>query len=349
MAHSSRLVRDAKTVAREWVSEHAGSIPGFVGAYFAGSVNWLPDDAVMPATSDLDVNVVVDGPEEITREKILYRDLLLEITFLPFAWVRSPDQVLGHYHLAGGFRTPSVIADPSGHLTAIQAAVSREFARREWVRRRCEHARRRALDGLDALDPLVPFHQQVIGWLFPTGVTTHILLVAGLENPTVRRRYSAVAGLLAQYGQPPFQETLLALLGCEAMTRTQAERHLAALSEAFDIAAAAIESSFPFASDLSAIARPLAIDGSREMIEQGFHREAVFWIAVTYSRCQSILAADAPMELERFEPGYRTLLDDLGISSFAAIRARSERVKAHLPRVWNVAEAIIAANPAIEE
>ena len=345
------LLQQAKSVARQWVTENLSALPGFHGAYFAGSVGWLPDEAVLPPTSDLDINAIFTDPNlPKEREKLLYQGVLLEITYLPLQQVQSPDQVLGHYHLAGGFRTPSIILDPSGHLTELQRAVSRDYARRHWVRRRCEHARSRVLEGLASPDPSAPFHDQVIGWIFPTGVTTHILLVAGLQNPTVRRRYVAVRETLTEYGYLPFHETLLDMLGCTRMSRTRVERHLTALTDAFDAAKAVIKTPFSFASDISDIARPLAIDGSRELIEQSFHREAMFWIAVTYSRCQKVLAVDAPSELQRrFKPGYRELLGDLGITSFADLQRRGEQVRAHLPHLWQVAEAIMAANPGIEE
>jgi hypothetical protein len=190
----------------------------------------------------------------------------------------------------------------------------------------------------------------VIAWLFPTGVTAHLLLVAGLRNPTVRRRYVDVRELLAEYGQPAFHETLLDLLGCARMRRERAEQHLAALTEVFDVAKAVVKTPFSFASDISDLARPLTIDGSRDLIECGLHREAMFWIAVTYSRCQKVLAVDAPEELQqRFDPGYRQLLGDLGITSFADLQERSTQIKAHLARVWVSAEAIMAANPGIED
>src|SRR5919197_4968202 len=173
------LVGQAKSAARDWVIEEASRLPGFHGAYFAGSANGLPDDAVLPPTSDLDLNVVFTGragPSK--RGKVIYRGVLLDVTVLSVDQIGSPEIVLGHYHLAGGFRTPNIILDPSGQLTALQAAVSREFARCGWVRRRCQHARSRILEQLDALNAADPFHDQVIGWLFPTGVTTHMLLVA---------------------------------------------------------------------------------------------------------------------------------------------------------------------------
>lgn len=86
------------------------------------------------------------------------------------------------------------------------------------------------------------------------------------------------------------------------------------------------------------------------MIERGYHREAMFWIGVTHSRCQKVLARDAPEEMtQRFRDSYRELVGDLGVPSFAEVRRRCAEVERILPRVWELAEAIIAANQGIED
>ncbi len=348
------IVGQAKDAARQWVLEEARMAPGFRGAFYHGSTTWLPDAAVLPATSDVDVVIVHADPNPpATRGKVIYQDVLLDVSYLPGDQLQSPDQILGLSHLAGSFRTATIILDPSGRLTALQAAVSKDYAKRRWVYQRCEHARGKILTnlaGLAELNDAAPFHDQVIPWLFATGVTTHVLLVAGLKNPTVRRRYVAARDLLADYGRLEFYHTLLELLGCAHMSRARVEQHLAALAAVFDVAKEVVTTPFAFASDLSERARPIAIDGSRELIERGYHREAMFWVAVTYSRCQKVLYHDGSVEMrERFNPGYWSLLGELGIASFTDLQQRGEQVKALLPRVWEVADAIIAANPDIEE
>lgn len=345
------LVREAKEVARRWVMEEAAGVPGFRGAFFAGSTNWLPDDAHLPATSDLDVTVVLADPDPPEKPgKFVYGDVLLEVSYLPDERLRSPEAVLGDYHLAGGFRTPSIIADPSGRLGELQAAVSRDYARRRWVQERCEHARDNVLRHLRSLDASGPFHDAVTAWLFGTGVTTHVLLVAGLKNPTVRRRYVAARELLAEYGGLDLYEELLGLLGCARLGRGRVEEHLASLTDAFDAAKAVADAPFFFVSDISDVARPVAIDGSRELIENGQHREAVFWMVATYSRCQKLFHHAAPAGSEdRFGDGFRMLLGDLGIASFADLRRRSERVERFLPAVWEAAQTIMAANPSVRD
>jgi len=344
------LVKDAKDIARRWVAEQASDIPGYRGALFHGSIGWLPDDALIPALSDVDVMLVLDMPEPppLKLGKTPYQGLLLDVSVLASDELSPPERILGQYHLAGSFRSASIIADPSGLLACCQAVVARHFAVRRWVRQRCEHAHARVLRNLQSLRESDPLHDQVTAWLFATGVTTHILLVAGLRNPTVRTRYVATRALLSDYGYADFYEFLLRLLGCAELSRADVERHLPALAEAFDAAKAVIATPFPFASDITGAARPFAIDGSQDLMERGFHREAVFWMVATASRCQKVLAHDAPDEVrEQLLPGYRQLLGDLGIASFADLQERCDEVRAALPTIREVAEAIMAANPEI--
>jgi hypothetical protein len=340
----------AKAIAREWVVEHATDLPGFAGAYLAGSVTAMPDEATLPATSDVDVMVVLAASEPPDKPgKMIYRDVLLEITYMPEESLRTPEQVLGHYHLAGSFRTPSIIADPAGHLTALQIAVERDFVSRRWVERRCEQARDTVVQRLDSLDASAPFHEQVVPWLFAAGGMPHVLLVAGLRNPTVRRRYEAVHDLLVDYGHAASYPELLALLGCAAMTRERVAHHLDVVSQVFDATVPVVRSPFFFAADITASARPVAIDGSREMIARRHHREAIFWMVATFSRCMQILHADAPSMLPQWDSSYRDLLGDLGIGSFADLQRRGEDIRAVLPRTWVIAQAIMAANPEIRD
>jgi hypothetical protein len=344
-------VAAAKAIAREWVRAEAARMPGFWGAFYHGSTTSLPADAALPPTSDVDVMVVLAGAAPPPKlGKIRYRGVLLDVAYLARDELAAPEQVLGSSHLAGSLRGPSIIADPTGELARLQAVVAADYAKRYWVRKRCEHVQAKILGNLQSRDPAAPFPDQVVPWLFATGLTTHLLLVAGLRNPTVRQRYLAVRDLLAEYGHAAFYPALLDLLGCTQWSRAQAEQHMDALVVVFDAAGAVMQSPFVFAADLRLAARPVAIGGSRELIAHGAHREAVFWMAVTYSRCRLVLNRDAPPALrDRFAPGYARLFGDLGITTFAALDRRCAELPAFLPQVWAIAEAILAANPAIHE
>ncbi|GAA4566640.1 hypothetical protein GCM10023176_17160 [Micromonospora coerulea] len=71
----------ARAVAVEWVREHARREPGVRGAFFSGSTVGLPDDAVLPASSDVDVLLVRDEPAG-KLGKFRHRGVLLEVTAL---------------------------------------------------------------------------------------------------------------------------------------------------------------------------------------------------------------------------------------------------------------------------
>ena len=323
---------------------HARDAAWFRGAFFSGSTIGLPDDAELPAASDVDVMVVTAHDQAPPKlGKFLYHDTLVEVTYLPLHLLSSAEEVLASYHLAGCFRSDTIIADPTGHLRRLQARVARGFAEPPWVRRRCEGARRKITDGLRAIDLEAPFHDQVMAWLFATGVTTHVLLVAALRNPTVRLRYLAAREVLTDYGQAGLYPELLELLGCARLTRRRVQQHLLALASTFDAAVAVARTPFFFSSDISAPARPIAIDASQRLIDGGCHREAVFWMVATFARCQKILAADAEGEVRRaLAPAFEAMVADLGIASSADILRRADDVIRFLPRLWQTAETIMA-------
>ncbi|MFI6495874.1 hypothetical protein [Nonomuraea typhae] len=317
-------VKEAREAAARWAAGIACD-----GAFLTGSVTWLDDGDDLPGSSDVDVFLVA-GEQRPKLGKFLHDGVLLEATFITWDEIPSAAAILGHYHLAGAFRRDNVLADPTGRLRELQSEVAPAWAAPHWVHRRCEHAESRILKGLAGAAAAEPYPMAVLRWLFATGVTTHVLLTAGLRNPTVRLRYPEVRRLLMPYGRARLYEALLELLGSERLGPGRVERHLAAMTRAFDAAAGADGSPYPFASDISPQARHIAVDGSRELIERGLHREAMFWITATHARSLLVLGTDTP--------AFHELVADLRIGS---LEARAEEVRAFLPRLRRAAEKII--------
>jgi hypothetical protein len=250
--------------------------------------------------------------------------------------------------MAGGFRASSVISDPTGRLNDLSASVERDFANRRWVERRVEVARANCLGYVDHVGNDQPFHEQVTAWLFAAGITTHVILAAAMRNPTVRKRYLAARDILSEFDYLDFHESLLALQGSRELTSEQVRGHLMTLAEVFDETAALGPLPHRFSSDISEIARPIAIDGLMELIDLGFHREAVFWVVATYARCLEILDVAGQTELAaQFRPGFVRLLSDLSIGSGNDLRHGAEQVWEALPRVMDVAAAITDGHPGI--
>ena len=348
--------------AAEWVQSYASRQAGFRGAYLAGSIVGLADEVPWPESSDVDVMVVTGVEGEHTgvapagdvnvlpRGKFRYGGVLLEATLLPEQTLASPEAVLSSYHLAGALRVDTILSDPSGRLRSLQRAVSAALGQRRWVRRRCQEAWNKSDTGLASIGPGVPFYAQVNAWVFSRGVMTHVLLVAALRNPTIRRRYQAVREVLEAYGHDAIYPELLGFLGCADWTRAQTEHHLNAVIAMFDAAAAIGTTHFPWSSDVTPLARPILVEGSRALIERGHHRDAVFWVVATAARCQYILAADASdAERDAHAPAFQALAADLGIPDTPALLARAAAARAYLPQVWAIAEDVMARNPEIGE
>lgn len=332
------MVKQAKSIARQWVATEASTVPGFAGAFFHGSINWMADDAQLAPTSDLDVMLVVAEPPPVKLGKFLYNGVMIEISYLDWEALASAETILSTGHLVGSFQGGTIIADPTGRLRALEGEVALNYADPHWIRQRCINTEAKIRRNLDGIDPAAPLHHQITSWLFGTGVTTHLLLVAGLRNPTVRRRYVAVRDLLREIGEDATYTTLLQLLGCAEMDRTAVQAHLNRLIPAFDAAATVIRSPFFFAADLSEQARPVAIGGSQELIDRGDHREAIFWIVATYARCQDVFATDAPDLLATYTPHFEQLIAALGVYTYKDRVARRKVIYNTLPQLWQVAE-----------
>ncbi|MEU4535932.1 hypothetical protein AB0G15_13820 [Streptosporangium sp. NPDC023825] len=341
-------VKAGRLAAVDWINRHARRDDGYLGAYFTGSTAGMDPDAALPTGSDIDVAVVTSsGLPQPKIGKVAHRDVLLDITHFPAKVFASAEDVLSHYHLAHGLRTDNFIEDTTGELRALQKRVARHFAERNWVIRRCADAREKSEAGWRGITADAPWHDQVTTWLFATGVMTHVLLVAALRNPTVRLRYVAVRSVLADYGHAEMYDALLDSVGCTSLSADRTAHHHRALATVFDQAAALGRTPFFFSSEITPLARPIAIDSTQQLIERGDHREVVFWIAATFARCHKILATDAPEALRRLAPAFDEFLADLGIESTSDLTARAATSAAFIPTVWETAEAIMSANPDI--
>lgn len=308
------LASRAREVAYDFVQQVWADEAGYAGAFFAGSITELPAEAQLPSSSDVDVSVVWERDERPRTKpgKRRVDDLLLEITILTASDLSDPDRVAGTYYLAPSFRGGQLIDDPTGHLGRLERYIAQSYAHPDAVMRRVDHVLDLILQRLEALDGSASWHRQVSAWMFPTSLTTQIPLVAALQTPTVRRRYLAARKVLDEAEQPLIYQQLLTHLGCADVDSETVQAHLDALTSTYDLATTLARTPFFFSTDVSHDARPVAIEGSQQLINEGNHREAVFWIVATFARCLSVLAADAPSVLaEGHASAFRSCTRDL--------------------------------------
>ncbi|WP_211748386.1 hypothetical protein [Paenibacillus sp. Marseille-Q4541] len=338
-------VKLARQLASDWVKETAQQIEGFYGAYFSGSTITLSEDAELPPASDIDIVVVVEEEPSMKLGKFTYQGVLLEVTYLSMEQINEVEKVLCSYHLAGGFRYNSIILDKTGHLQNLYEQISTQYAQRKWVLCRCQEAYQKIINGIKHLDTSAPMHDLAPSLVFPIGITTHVLLVAALWNPTVRLRYLKTRQMLTEYNQLDLYEELLELLGSTHLTPQRVEHHLTELEKVFDAAVKVSSTPYFFSSDITEEARHIAIDGSRELIHSGNHQEAVFWIVATFARCHKIMASDALEEdKKKYEPAFHDLMSDLGLTTSQDYELRSQQLLEFLPGLWNAALQIIDDN-----
>ncbi|PTA44977.1 hypothetical protein [Micromonospora sp. RP3T] len=330
----------ARAVAVGWVRERMRADPSVEGALFSGSTVGLPGDAQLPVWSDVDVLLVRDSPG-VKVGKFVHRGVLLEVSSVTWAEVGEPEDVLGSWVFAPMFRTDAVIADPSGRLAAVRRRVAVGFADPVWVRRRCAGVRRRIENGLRGLDAGAPLAEQVLAWVFPTSLVAVWPAVAGLVDPTVRRRFVRASEVLTRFGFGGRYPELLAAVDGGGVGAERVREHLVGLAVVFDEVARLPREGFAFGADLAVAGRPVVFEGGAALVAAGRHREAMFWVVVTYARCLAVLGVVAPERERVLRPGLVAVLADLQVVSAADRRRRADAVLASLPGWQSVVDAIV--------
>lgn len=319
-------IDDARQVATTWVNQHAAPMPGFCGAFLTGSVLGS-SDGPLPPTSDVDIKIVLaaetlgpDGSEPNgacgasalpPQTKFWYHAVLLEVSYMWQSELADADSVATTDYLAAALQADSLLSDPTGRLAELHDDIAAGYATRTAVERRVNVRADGIRAALGNPDRTTPWPEQVMRWLFPTTLTTHLVLNATLRAPTVRKRYVALRQALADHDRLCWYREFLADLGCANLDARTTQRHLDRLTQIYDQAGAMTRSRFFFSADLLPQVRPVAIDGSQQLIDSGRHREAVFWIMATFCRCQLQLLTDAPAIARLMEDSFDAAAADL--------------------------------------
>lgn len=289
-----------------------------IGAFIGGSA--ATSDPAMPysPTSDIDCYLVVMGEPPATKiGKIVIEGVLLDISWISWHQIEAAptDAVIGSLLNLG-----IVVDDAEDRLQRAQRDIRKTFAHPTAVTLRLEDMKGRIRGGLkaDSSDRSNP--EQVMNWLFPATLTTHLPLVQHCVPLTVRKRFVAAKRVMSTEAY----EELLALYGFADVEQDQAQRWLDLtadiLAENADLAQA---SSRFWASDL--LAPEIAIGGSQELINAGLHREALYWIIATSARCLT-LRADAEVGASSFEAEFNHMLAELRLLTHAERSIRSDHI-----------------------
>ncbi|GEM_PF-4037922 len=344
-------VKDAKVIMKEWVDTHAQTNDDFRGAFYIGSINWMEDEYEIPPSSDVDIKIVLDGGKpELGLNTFRYRDVLVDITYVGSEELGTAEDILQDFALACHFSTDCIISDPTGKLRQLQYTVSQQYAKRDWVIKRCELARNKSVNFLNLMDNASTLHEKLL-LLTPTvGNLSHMLLTANLKDPPVTKCFMASQRTLKTYNNLELHELILDAMGIKNLSNTLIDQLYKTCINIFDVAVNYVETPSMFSQKIQVEARDNTLGTIQTQIDQGYPRESMMWVSVVHSTCQIVFINDAPHEVAaKHMPAFENLLDALSLSTVDAFQRKSEQIKDLTPKVWAMCETIMDENPQITD
>jgi len=328
---------DAIGVARTWVQKEATRTPGFVGAHLRGGVVDQPPEASFPAWSDVDICIISTHPAIARRKNVdvLVDGVLLECGFSSLNQYRSPEVVLTS-EVSSQLRRNAILADPTGVLSSLQDVVRREYSPRRWVVARCAHQKHMIEKYLELASAGV-----MIGALRAFKYVAGIVAVCRLGTPTQRRCFTRMRGHLLELGELDLYEQTLDAFGCAHLSPADVDLFLDYAMAAYDAALQVRRVPPSIGLRLHPYVRPYAVEGTRELLAEGHHREAVYWIWMIHTIAQFALEfASSGKDRLSLLAAYNRLLIALSVGTPNAVRAHGERTALLTKRVFAVVDRI---------
>lgn len=332
-------------IVREWVELHARQRPDFAGAYLWGGITALPADAPFHLYRDVDVVVVLTQGAPDDEEEVYYRGLSLEVISKNLAEHQDAQAVLADPSAGPNLATTQILADPTGILTPLHETVAAAYGRRRWVEARCAAERASTEEWLDNLRQARTPAERMDAARVVTGNLGALLAVAQLKRPTTRRALALLGELLAAQGRADLHETALSIFGSAQMSVADVQALLDQSMHAFDRAVEVYQTPIPFSFALRAHLRPYYREGAQEMIDEGKHREAVYWISCL-DTAFLVLQNDAPdAEKPGFAAQLHALYIALGYTSDAVWAEHVATAERLAPEIYRIADALAAQHP----
>jgi hypothetical protein len=341
-------VREVVEIVREWVDLHARHLPGFAGAYLWAGITALPPDAPFPLYRDVDVVVVLpEGAQEDTVE-VFYRGVMLEVISLDPKDHQDAEAVLANPSHGPNMATTQILADPTGVLTPLHEKVAAEYGRRRWIRARCEREKELANKHLATMRAAsTPQERLDSVWAFVSALSG-LLAVAQLKRPTTRRTLALLGELLEAQGRHDLHEAALTLFGSAQMSRADVQAMLARSVVAFDRSVEVYRTPTPYGFTIRPHLRPYLVEATQEMIEEGNHREAMFWITALAGESYLVLQNDAPDgEKPEFAAQLQAMYATLGYAdpSAAAWAERVALAERLARELYHIADELVVLHP----
>lgn len=341
-------VREVVAIVQEWVDLHARHLPDFAGAYLWAGITALLPGAPFPLYRDVDVVVVLpEGAQDDTVE-VFYRGVMLEVISLDLKAHQDAEAILSNPSHGPNMATTQILADPTGILTPLHRKVAAEYGRRRWIEARCEKEKESADKHLAAMrTAYTPQERLDSVWAFLSALSG-LLAVAQLKRPTTRRTLALLGELLDEQGRLDLHEAALTLFGSAHMSRADVQAMLDRTVVAFDRSVEVYKTPTPYGFTIRPHLRPYLAEATQEMIDEGNHREAMYWITALAGESYLVLQNDVTDEEKpEFAAQLQAMYAALGYEGISAEAwaGRVESAERLAQEIYLIADALIALNP----
>jgi len=300
------LVREARSIAENWVRRCAENDASVRGATYLGSTPHMDSEDTLPDGSDVDVLLYVDESHESMTDhrRTAVQGLVVDHAAVPSQHMYAmPESVLADAIAAPSLSVPSVILDRDNVLCPLNEVVIREYAKPEWIRRRLDaHRERSYREWINALTPSDPETDGRSVWGPAVMAIATLQGIPVLEPPTVRKSALRFLERCEATGESGLAEKMISFASNSEFTRSDVRSFLASATECYDFALTIHRRPTPFDFELSPVARGHAIDGARELLESKHYHSAVWWIASMWHVAIVAIAIEAEDQLSTFYP-----------------------------------------------
>src|SRR5215213_10199921 len=353
-------VAQAKQTAAAWVESNLAAWPGLQAAHLVGGITSLADHAPWPTHKDLDMHLVfAEGSPALEPKgpfpemiEVPYEGLSIEGGLKSIVEYRSVEAVLANPEIAHHIMVGCSLYDPHGILAGLERGVRPEYARRRWVQARLAYERE-GLAGALAMRPVDPAMPDLSRGAMVLGYTSTFIAaacsVATLLAPTTGSRgILRTRDVLCGHRHADLYEALLELYGTATVRAAEVEAFLCEGMAAFDLTVAVRRSPHPFQHKLHAHLKPYFVESCRNLIAEGFSREAMLWLTPFYHSSIDVILTDGPeCEREGARARHERFLAAIGLDSDTAMSAAFDRAVPLFDECFAVADEIVACHPKI--
>ncbi len=359
-------VSTAKAVAGEWVKNRISELPNVTHAFLQGSVMIKDEDENLPATSDVDIRIVVDqdvppmfttltGPFAQKYYKI--DGVILDTTYMTLENLNKQIAAFPGELIAVDFYKSNAIYDSDGTLDRLYQRTRITYRDIAWVRQRCKSGEKSAQSWfIQAANSNINEYgwnvKRILdfSWLYlgAAPAVSQIPCVADLRGMTFRTCLVKSRNTLTKYGFDDLYDGILNILGLVNYTKSDVEDSLDELSNALHYARSIHKTRYYGDHHLQEILEPLIFDGSQELIDVNLYQEALLWIAGMRDWVQNAIENDGrEPEKSQFRSAFDGMLTQLGITDDGEITRRSNMLRQYIPDMMGAANKILEENPHI--